>query len=114
MDTLNFVPYRSTSGQVRPRVIVAQFGDGYEQATGDGRNQVLRDWHLVFTAISKAKLGQIDAFFIAQGGWKKFLWTPPAPFNGAAGAFVCREWDFSYDGGDITGLTATLLARPLV
>jgi phage-related protein len=115
MDTLTFVPYRSTRGRTRPRVLVAQFGDGYEQASGDGRNSVLRDWDLVYLAISKTKLGEIDTFFSAQGGWKKFLWTQPAPFNGeGARAFVCREWDWIYEGGNIVGLTASLLGRPLV
>lgn len=116
MDTLTYSPSTATRGSMTPRVLRAQFGDGYTQEAGDGINALLPTWELVYDPIHATSgttptLATISAFFAAQQGFAKFLWTPPPPFN-VQGQFVCVTWDWTYDQGLITGLRATVVQRP--
>lgn len=116
MDTLNYKPSTATRGSMTPRVLRAQFGDGYAQEAGDGINAMLPTYELLYDPISttaggQVTLAQIAAFFEAQAGYKKFLWTPPVPFN-IQKQWVCINWDWRWDQGAVCGLRATVVQRP--
>jgi phage-related protein len=116
MDTLTYAPSFATQGVMTPRVLRAQYGDGYAQEAADGINAMLRKWTIVYNNIQASGTGttlkNLDDFFVAQAGYKKFLWTQPIPFD-VLGAlqFVCVEWHWTWAGGLITGLTATVEQR---
>jgi len=112
MSTFTWVPDVSTRGRRVPRVLKAQFGDGYEQRTQDGLNSNLMVWNLTFSTLTLAELDAIDAFLLALGGADKFQWTPPNPFNDSARWWVCENWSWNYNFGVIVGLTAEFLERP--
>jgi phage-related protein len=115
METLANDPAPSVQSgfDAKPSVLVAGFGRGYEQRSGDGPPaNLLLEWPLVWSNISKAKAGELHEFFKAHGGWKRFLWTPVAPHDAVEKAFICEEWHGQYVGGDIVNFTATLKERP--
>lgn len=102
-----------TGFEAKPAVLVASFGRGYEQRSGDGPPEnLLLDWPILWSNISKAKAGLLHEFFKAHGGWKRFLWTPLPPHAaGGPKIFVCDDWRGQYIGGDVVNFTATLKQR---
>ncbi len=120
MDTLPYTPTISTMVQVVPRVLRSQFGDGYMQEAADGINGILRNWTLIWQPIHATPaegpsptVKDLDDFFTAQGGYKKFLWVQPSPYDIlGAQLFVCTDWSITFDQGKIRGLKATVTQRP--
>lgn len=119
MDTFNFTIYEGTQAKMTPRTLVAQFGDGYVQESADGINPMLRVWDVAFTNIpgvtgTTPTLKAINDFLTLQGGWQRFLWTQPPPFDiEGAKYFVCKDWSWVYEGGLLIGLRATFQQRAL-
>lgn len=118
MDTLAYVPSSATQLHRMPRALRTRFGDGYVQEMADGINADLQQWELSYDPMhatnvtgGQGSLALVDAFFTAQAGYKKFLWTPPRPYNQER-MFVCMEWTVSYDRGLTAGLRAMLEQRP--
>jgi phage-related protein len=60
-----------------PRVLIAAFGDGYEQRIADGLNTIRRSWELEWSPISVENADAIENFLIARNGVEAFYWTPP-------------------------------------
>ena len=115
MDTLSIVPSNATQMKAKPRVISAQFGDGYEQRLGDGINSVLRVWNLQWNNISLTNGYALDTLFKNNKGVSLIQWTQPAPFDvEGALTWICDDWDFTFVGGQICNVTAVLQQRPNV
>lgn len=104
MATFTIAPDFSAQLTEQPRVLRAQFGDGYEQRVGDGINIRPARWALRFSARSTAERDALLAFFRADNGITAFDWTPP---GGVAGKFVCREWNLTLDNAAVSTITAT-------
>lgn len=92
MATFTWLPAYNGAVSVAPRVMKSQFGDGYQQRVADGINTQPRAWSLVFTN-SVTVSDAIVAFLVARNGVESFDWTPP---SGAAGKFLCEEWQEEY------------------
>lgn len=60
-----------------PRVLIAQFGDGYDQRIPDGINHQRRNWSLRWGPITPAAADYIENFLLARGAHQPFWWTPP-------------------------------------
>lgn len=110
MATFTYVPSYNSREHVKPRVNTSQFGDGYEQRSGDGINTQMRTWKLVFDNQSTAQRDGIIAFFEARGAVESFDWTPPA---GSPGKFVCREWDDVASGYNSWNISADFEEVPM-
>ena len=98
--------------QVVPRVLNAEFGDGYSQRAPDGLNTLMRKWRLQFTNRDQADCDAIEAFFEAQGGCLAFSWTPP---TGAAGLWICSApdgWTRSPQTGPVASISCTFKEVP--
>lgn len=89
MATFTYEPDNTAQVSVKPRVLKAVFGDGYEQRTGDGINIRPREWMLTFNTRTNAEMSPIVAFLEARNGVESFDWTPP---SGSAGKWVCEDW----------------------
>lgn len=89
MSTFTWIPSYPASQPVKPLVLKAQFGDGYEQRVGDGINTMARTWNVQFNLRLAAEIDAIEAFLKARAGVQSFDWTPP---RGAAGKWVCESW----------------------
>jgi len=88
MSTFTWSPAPGASQDKTPRVRTAQFGEGYQQRTGDGINPIARVWTLTFRRVT-SDIDAIDAFLSARNGQESFNWTPP---TGSVGKFICKKW----------------------
>lgn len=105
MSVFSFVPDFGAAAAYKPRVRVAQFGDGYQQRVGDGINTMQTTWPLTFAMRDDAERDLILAFLDARGGIEAFDWTPP--FGGSAIRAVCREWNWTPEKYNLNTITAT-------
>ena len=75
---------------IKPRVLSAKYGDGYEQRVLDGINTDLENWSV--TIITSGEVGgvsPVEAFLRTQNGVTAFQWTTKF---GLTGLFICRAW----------------------
>ena len=80
----------SSDMTMKPRVLSAKFGDGYEQRALDGINNELEGWSIQVHSINEsAWASAIEAFLRAQAGVTAFQWTTKF---GRTALFVCRDW----------------------
>lgn len=73
----NILPDMSSEPTYTPKILRAEFGDGYLQAAGDGINPYDEKWSLSFTNRSKEEIDQIANFVKSKNGVEAFFWTPP-------------------------------------
>ena len=78
METFYFTPDYGAQQQTQPRVLKAQFGDGYAQRSEDGMRTVLPRWALQFNARRKKEADAIEAFLLARRGVESFEFVVPS------------------------------------
>ncbi len=90
-------PSYSSNLSLKPKILEAKFGDGYEQAVGDGINNKPRVYNLLFNILTKTAGDLIESFFIDNNtATTPFDWTPP---NGVIGRFKCKKYSRNYNSG---------------
>lgn len=85
-------------------MLVAPFGDGYEQRTGDGINKDLHVWDLVFDNRNSTDADAIESFLTTKAGVTAFTWTPVG-FSEIT--VVCREWTRGLPGAGANTITTS-------
>lgn len=103
LETFTWSPRVDASGQESVRVRKAQFGDGYQQVSGDGLNGRMETWPVSFVE-REALIRPIRDFLRRHQGFKAFLWTPPL---GELGLYRCESWSVTGHGRGNYTLTAT-------
>ena len=103
--TFTHTPDNGFAIDEQPRVLLAKFGDGYEQRVGDGINLRPRKYSLTFNTRTDAEIAPILAFLRARNGTQAFDWTPSD--GSGAGVFACRQWQHTVVRFGINNLTAT-------
>ena len=103
MADFTWNPDYSSDKTVKPRVIRANFGDGYSQRTADGINNAPEVWSVIFVR-SIATIDSIETFLADKEGAESFDWTPP---GGTEKKFTCPEWSRGWSAPGIHKLTAT-------
>jgi phage-related protein len=93
MPTFTYQPDNMAQLTENPRVLRAQFGDGYMQRVGDGININPRKYQLSFNTRSTAEIAPIVAFLEAQNGIYSFDWTPP---DGVAGKWITPDGGWTH------------------
>lgn len=93
----------SSKSSAQPRVLLAQFGDGYEQRSGDGINTNPKSWPVTITRDS-ATIMTIEALMDQWAGVTAFLWITP---RNTVARFVCRQYDTTYDDFNKSVFTGT-------
>lgn len=89
----------TTEGDTIPRVKLASFGDGYEQRSPDGINNLPRSVQYVGD-FQQPLITQMDAFLSATNGVTPFFYTPPFSPRGQ-GLFVADTgWQITYNSFD--------------
>jgi phage-related protein len=104
MATFSYTPSFEATESSKPRVRRFQAGDGYEQRVRFGLNTDPKEWTLVFSERTDAQALLITTFFETNGGVSSFDWTPP---RGAAGKFVCEEWQVTMRSCNFNTIQAT-------
>lgn len=84
-------PGSTTTPKIKLRT--AEFGDGYTQEMPDGLNHIQRVINMKWGGLELAQAQAIEAFFVAQGGYKSFYYQP----YGYASVlkWKCKEWSVS-------------------
>lgn len=90
MATFTWAPDFGAELREAPNVLVAKFGDSYEQRAQFGINATREVWALSFNTRTNAERDAIRAFLRARGGVEAFDWTSPL---GTVGKWVCRDWN---------------------
>ena len=91
-------PAPGTASSTTPRVLRANFGDGYAQRVGDGINTLDRKVKLQFRHITWAERDAMEAFLNRHAGYRSFLfWYPgdPAPAKWIAPSWSSDIADFN-------------------
>ena len=73
----NISPDLESKPTYEPKILSAEFGDGYSQSGADGINAFNETWSLVFNHRTKTEIDTIDAFLKTANGYQSFYWTPP-------------------------------------
>jgi phage-related protein len=87
----------SANYDLEPKVIKAQFGDGYAQRRPAGINTQIRMWSIEMRNITTDTCSDVIDFLKARNGVDVFDWTPPR--TGEAESVICPSWTFAY--GDL-------------
>lgn len=102
-ESFGWSPRVNPQGEIKFRVLAAQFGDGYVQTAADGINNRSESWPLEFVGAS-AQVSPIKAFLDRHAGHKAFLWTPPL---GDPGYYRAAKYGLVAMGGDMYSLSVT-------
>lgn len=86
---------KGLSRSATPRVLVAKFGDGYEQRVADGVNPLDETLSITFNNREAAKIYEIAAFFDAQIG-KSFDIVVTDHSGDSTIKVVCENYSISY------------------
>jgi len=73
-----------------PRLLEADFGDGYSQSAPDGLNNMPSMLDVTWNPIEVQDAAAIEAFMVANSGLA-FFWTPPG--ETAARKWICKSYD---------------------
>lgn len=73
---VNINPDRGLKTDQKPRVLVATYGDGYEQRVAAGINNTPEVWNLTWKNRTAADANKIIKFLEDQGGVTAFDWYP--------------------------------------
>lgn len=89
-----FVPSYNSKITIKPSVKRVQFGDGYSSISNDGINNILLPFDLTFDKRTDAEARAILHFLNLHAGSRRFIFTPPPPFN-INKLFICSTWEHS-------------------
>lgn len=76
LQTFNWSPRNGPVGDIQFRTRSAQYGDGYEQVTGDGINSETQSWPLTFVGLNE-DIRPILKFVREHGETRAFKWVNP-------------------------------------
>lgn len=102
-------PDKSMTRSTKPKVLFAQFGDGYEQRLADGINTLEETFQVSFNTRTKEEIDDIVAFFENKAGVTAFTYTIPDSNNSGETAIkvVCSTCNKTWAYGDYYSATAT-------
>ena len=94
----------------KPRVLKAQFGDGYEMRIRDGINNTPRTWSLVFNNRTNTDIDKLYTFFQTLAGVDTCMLTVPDSVGGDDDVIVVIE-EYSRTFGNAQFYSMTCSAR---
>jgi phage-related protein len=91
----------------QPDVLVAPFGDGYQQRTPNGLNANRRVVNLAWDPVSPEIAAYIDDFFDRHQSSRPFWWINPR--DPVLRKWTCPEWERTEPQWNASAITATLV-----
>ena len=109
LDASVVKPDKFLTKTARPKVLLAAFGDGYEQRLGDGINTLAETYALTFNNRLASEVDDIIALFESKAGVTAFDFTYPDSNGGGETTIkvVCDEWSQIYTNDIGYGCSAT-------
>jgi phage-related protein len=99
-------PSPGTDIKRKPKLLKADFGDGYSQATRDGVNWIKNSLTLTWETLTLDQAVVIDTFFSDQGGDVPFYYTVSDDL--APTKWTCEDWSVKRGQGGLRTINATL------
>ncbi len=102
-------PDKNMSAQSQPKVRITDFGDGYQQRTAAGINNLDQSYSVSFSNRTKEEIDDIVAFFVSKGGVTNFTFTIPDSNNSGETAIkvIYMSWTQIYKVGDFYNCSAS-------
>jgi|TARA_B110000858_G_scaffold195089_1_gene250754 phage-related protein len=103
-------PDKGLSRSNTPRVLLANFGDGYEQRLADGINVLDQNMTISFSTRPKAEIDDLVAFFESLKGVSRFKFNLEDSNEGSSTETilcVCPSWSQTWAFDNFYTLTAT-------
>lgn len=100
----NIKPTYQITRTITPRILRADFGDGYVQRTSDGINTQKQIWNLEWT-VNSTDANTLLEFFELRNGYDDFTWTPSG--ESTSKNFVCTSWVKSFLTDSVIRISAT-------
>jgi phage-related protein len=104
------VPDKGLSLSSKPRVLVAKFGDGYEQRISDGINSMEQSFSVAFKTRTKEEIDEIKLFLDTKNGVSSFDFTYPESNTldeEITIKVVCDSFNTVFEYDEFYSLTAT-------
>jgi len=105
-------PDKTLGRQIAPKVLVAKFGDGYEQRITDGINSIKETYNLSFRHREKAFIDDVVHFLNSQKGVTKFSLNIPdsniTPSGEREVKVVSENYNVVYEYDNFYSLTVQL------
>lgn len=79
------------------KILEAEFGDGYTQATPDGINHIRQQVELKWDALTESQMQVIIGFFVARRAVEAFYYQPAGEVSPLK--WTCKEWSRSTENG---------------
>src|SRR5690348_13475627 len=84
-------PSYTTRLTVKPRVLTAEFGDGYSQRSIDGINNNRQVWEVVWNNLLDSEMDNLRNFLDSLAGVGAFTWSPPKDPAAGTYKFVAKD-----------------------
>lgn len=111
MALATFTPPRApnigTEDSPQVNLLKAAFGDGYTQVAAAGINHIRRVISLQWEVLTPTQAKAITDFFVAQGGYTPFYYTPSNETTPVK--WTCEEWKDRRDRGGLRTVSATFV-----
>ena len=98
-------PSLGSNFEAEPRVLLAQFGDGYNQRAADGINNVLHKGNVTWENLTRDEAATLISFLRERAGWKPITWTMPG--DNEARKWVATRWTRTYVDANLDTVAAT-------
>ena len=101
------IPDRSMVRHNTSKVLLASFGDGYEQRIPLGINSIIEEYSVTFKTRTKAQIDAIVTYFDTLKGVTNFTFT--IPYNGGEKTMkvVCPDYNTGFEYDNFYSLEAT-------
>lgn len=107
--TTKVLPDKSLTRRSAPKVLIAAFGDGYEQRLADGINNIKQSYDIAFVNRPVSEIDSIVAFFDEMRGVTAFEFTIPdtrSQTGETSIKVVCETYDLVYSNSIASGCVA--------
>ena len=101
---VGFNPDKALKQDMKPRILVSQFGDGYMQRARDGINTITESWSMSWKNRSITDGQKLISFFESTEGLHSFTWTPP--YSTTPLKVIVDSWSVSYPQMDVLSIQA--------
>jgi len=98
-------PSPGTDKKFKPKILKADFGDGYTQMAADGLNNVSYTLTLTWESLVPTDASVIMSFLAGQGGYQPFYYR--VSDTTSPDRFTCDDWGEKRGQGGIRTVTAT-------
>lgn len=111
LNTKYYTPDRSMTKTSKPKLLLATFGDGYEQRIADGINSIKETFSLNYANRTKEEIDDLVTFLDSTKGVTSFNFVIPNTNNNDSPVTVktvCDDYNTNYQYDNFYSLSVSL------